>query len=342
MRARLQSLLLRPEIGALFLLLLLVLLFELWPRVADGQDWAFVNRDNLGNLLGVLPELGIMAIGVTLLLIAGEFDLSVGSVSALTPVLAFEMMNAGDHLLNFHWSPWLAIPVSLLAAAAIGYVNGYVTLRFRIHSFVTTLGMLFAARSLAVVVSRGFPPATPDNAPLALAQTSWLGLTVALWILLAVALLVALLLGRTRFGNWLQATGGDRQAAHCSGIDTVLVKTMAFMACSLLAGLSGLIVALRMATATPSSGDGAELEALAATVIGGASLQGGIGTVVGALAGTTIIRSIEIGLIVARVDSNWFKFAVGALLILAVVFNATLRRWAGRLRIETRAEREQG
>ena len=95
-----------------------------------------------------------------------------------------------------------------------------------------------------------------------------------------------------------------------------------------------------MATATPSSGDGAELEALAATVIGGASLQGGVGTVLGAIVGTIIIRSIDVGLIVARVDSNWFKFAVGGLLIAAVVFNSQIRQWARKIKIEVKAAPE--
>jgi ribose/xylose/arabinose/galactoside ABC-type transport system permease subunit len=112
------------------------------------------------------------------------------------------------------------------------------------------------------------------------------------------------------------------------------------MISSTLCGLSGILVALRMATATPSSGDGAELEALAATVIGGASLQGGIGTVLGAIVGSTIIRSIDVGLIVTRVDSNWFKFAVGGLLIVAVVFNTQIRQWARKIKIETKSTKE--
>jgi simple sugar transport system permease protein len=340
MRKIIQTAFSRPEIGALLMLFLLIIFFEALPRLTEGQAWAFINKDNFANLLNVLPELGLMSIGVTLLLIVGEFDLSVGSVSALTPVLAFEMMNSGNHLLNFGLSPWLAITWALIFATFIGFVTGQITVRFKIHSFVTTLGMLFVVRSLAVVVTQGFPPTTPENAPVYFSQMAFLGAPFPLWLLAIVACLVAALLSKTNFGNWIYATGGDTQSTHCVGVKTQKVKVICFMICSFLAGLSGLLVALRMATATPSSGDGSELEALAATVIGGASLQGGIGTVVGALAGTSIIRSIDVGLIISRVDSNWFKFAVGTLLIVAVVFNTQIRQWARKIKIEVKTAKE--
>jgi simple sugar transport system permease protein len=340
MRRKIQALFSRPEIGALLMLLVMIVIFELVPRVTEGKSWAFVNANNLANMVSVLPELGLMAIGVTLLLIAGEFDLSVGSVSALTPVLVFEMMNEGSHAFNFGLGPLSAIVIALSVAALIGFVNGQVTLRFKIHSFVATLGMLFVARSLAVVVTQGFPPTTPASAPIALAQTYFLGLSVPFWIFVIVAALVAVLLNKTNFGNWIYATGGDENSTHCVGVKTKRVKLICFMISSTLCGLSGILVALRMATATPSSGDGAELEALAATVIGGASLQGGIGTVLGAIVGSTIIRSIDVGLIVTRVDSNWFKFAVGGLLIVAVVFNTQIRQWARKIKIETKSTKE--
>jgi simple sugar transport system permease protein len=326
--------------GALLMLVALTIFFEVLPRLLEGQSWAFMNENNLRNLLSVLPELGLLTIGVTLLLIVKEFDLSVGSLSAMTPVLAFEMMNTGDRLLNFGLEAWMAITISLVIAACIGYINGWITIKFKIHSFVTTLGMLFVVRSLAVVVTNGFPPNTPSQAPLSIAQNSILGLSQPLWIFACVAIMAAILLSKTTFGNWMYATGGDEQSTHCVGVSTERVKLITFMICSTLAGLSGLMVALRMATATPSSGDGAELEALAATVIGGASLQGGIGTIVGAIVGTTIIRSIDVGLIVGRVDSNWFKFAVGALLIIAVIFNTQIRQWARKIKIEVKATKE--
>jgi simple sugar transport system permease protein len=334
MRKHVQSAFSRPEIGALVMLVILGIVFELIPRVLEGQAWAFANKDNLANLLNVLPELGLMAIGVTLLLIAGEFDLSVGSVAALTPVLAFEMMNPGNHLFNLSLDPWVAMAIALVVATLLGLVTGHITLRYKIHSFVTTLGMLFIVRSLAVVITEGFPPTTPTNAPVHLSQANFLGIAAPLWLFIVISCLAAALLSKTNFGNWIYATGGDRESTHCVGVKTTRVKIISFMICSFLAGLSGLLVALRMATATPSAGDGAELEALAAAVIGGASLQGGIGNVFGAIVGTSIIRSIDVGLIISRVDSNWFKFAVGSLLIVAVVFNTQIRQWARKMKIE--------
>ena len=219
------------------MLIVMVVIFELVPRITEGQSWAFVNSGNFQNLLSVLPELGLMAIGVTMLLIAGEFDLSVGSVSAFTPVLAFELMNNGNHFLNFGLAAWSAIPIALTVAACIGYITGQITLKFKIHSFVATLGMLFIVRSLAVVITQGFPPSTPDSAPLDLAQTMILGMSVPLWIFIVVTFLAIALLTKTNFGNWIYATGGDVESTRCVGVKTDRVKVISFMLCSFLAGL---------------------------------------------------------------------------------------------------------
>ena len=339
MRKHLQLWLSRPEVGALFMLVVMMLIFESIPRFSEGLSWGFINQANLQNLLSILPELGLITMGVTLLLIVREFDLSVGSVSAIAGVMCFELMSPGERMLNLGLGPGLAIALSLMLCMVIGLVNGYITVHFKIHSFIATLGMLFIVRSLAVVVTDGFPPATPDHAPLGFSQTAVLGLTLPLWLFAAVALGVVLLLAKTNWGNWMYAVGGDEKSSHCVGVNIILVKLIGFVLCSLLAGLSGILVALRMATATPSAGDGLELEALAATVIGGASLQGGIGTAIGAIIGTAIIRLIDVGLIVARVDSNWFKFAVGAMLIFAVIFNAQIRNMARKIKIDNPAAR---
>ena len=314
----------RPELAGLALLILLVLFFQ------TKSGGVFLNTTNLQGMLGILPEMTLVALGVTILMICGEFDLSVGSVFALTPMAIAILLNSDV--------PFpLALLLGLMFAAAIGFVNGFITIRFMIPSFITTLGMLFVVRSLTVVISGGFPPLLPTDLP------TWYfsGFVGAgniirmsfVWFTL-IALLLAAMMSLTNFGNWVRATGGQLDAAVNMGIPVNSTKVLCFMLCSLLAGFAGLIQVMRLGSPLPSLGEGLELQAVAAAVIGGTALTGGIGTVLGAIVGATLIRVIDNGLVLTRVDANWFKFAIGMLLIFAVVSNSWLRRAARRIKIE--------
>ncbi len=313
----------KPELAGTVLLVVLVLLFE-WR-----SDGVFLSAENFRGVLGILPEVALVATGVTLLMICGEFDLSVGSVFALMPMTAAILMNDG---LPF----WPSVLVGLVACAAIGLVNATVTIRFGIPSFIATLGMLFMARSLTVVVSGGFPPLLPDDIP-SWVFTQFIGpgqlfRMSFLWFV-GIAAIVASLLSLTNFGNWVKATGGYLDAATSMGIPVLWVKTACFVICSMLAGFAGLIQVLRLGSPLPSIGIGLELQAVAAAVIGGAALTGGIGTIFGAMVGALLIRVIDNGLVLSQVDANWFQFAIGALTIFAVVANAWLRRMGRGIRV---------
>ncbi|MBN9060783.1 MAG: ABC transporter permease, partial [Rhizobiales bacterium] len=226
-----------------------------------------------------------------------------------------------------------------LVCAAIGLANGWLTIRFAIPSFITTLGMLFMARSLTIVISGGFPPRLKtDEIPM------WLFVEFVgpgnlfrasfLWFVV-IAILVSLLLSRTNFGNWVRATGGFLPAANAMGIPSSTVKIACFMICSVLAGLAGTIQVLRIGSPLPSIGEGLELAAVAAAVIGGTSLLGGIGSIIGGIVGATLIRVIDNGMVLSQVNGNWFKFAIGALTILAVVGNSWLRKRGRAMKVET-------
>jgi simple sugar transport system permease protein len=149
-----------------------------------------------------------------------------------------------------------------------------------------------------------------------------------------IAIILALLLSRTNFGNWVRATGGFLPAAKAMGIPTGKVKIVCFMICSVLAGFAGMIQSLRLNSFLPSIGEGMELQAVAAAVIGGTSLMGGVGSIIGGLIGATLIRVIDNGMVMSQIDANWFKFAIGALTILAVVGNAWLRQRGRRMKVE--------
>jgi simple sugar transport system permease protein len=244
----------KPELASAMLLLVLVVLFQI------RSEGVFLSVNNVRGFLGLLPETALVAVGVTLLMISGEFDLSVGSVFALMPMTMAVLVVAG-------WPFWAAVAVGLMLCAVIGFLNGWLTIRFDIPSFITTLGMLFMARSLTVVISGGFPPRIkPGEVP------SWIfvgfvddgGLIRAsvLWFI-AIAIVISLLLSRTNFGNWVRATGGFLPAASAMGIPTGKVKIACFMICSVLAGFAGMIQSLRLNSFLPSIGEGMELQAAA-------------------------------------------------------------------------------
>jgi simple sugar transport system permease protein len=326
MRRLIKLSLQKPELASAMLLLLLILLFQI------RSDGVFLSVNNIRGVLGLLPETALVAVGVTLLMISGEFDLSVGSVFALMPMTMAVLVVGG-------WPFWVAVAAALVVCALIGFLNGWITIRFDIPSFITTLGMLFMARSLTVVISGGFPPRIkPGEVP------SWIfvgfvddgGLIRAsvLWFI-SIAVVVSLLLSRTNFGNWVRATGGFLPAAAAMGIPTGKVKIACFMICSVLAGLAGMTQSLRLNSFLPSIGEGMELQAVSAAVIGGTSLSGGIGSILGGLIGSTLIRVIDNGMVMSQIDGTWFKFAIGALTIFAVVGNAWLRRRGRAMKVET-------
>lgn len=311
----------KPELAGAVLLVLLIVLFEI------ASSGTFLSYENVRGILGLLPEVGLVAIGVTILMIAGEFDLSVGSVFALAPMVMAVAMVAGVPFVP-------AVLLGLVAAAFVGFLNGFITLRFAIPSFITTLGMLFVARSITVVISGGFPPVLPFDIP-SWIFTYYVGLIrLSMFWFAAIAIVLAAVLSLTNFGNWIKSTGGQIEAASAMGISTGAVKMTCFVLCSVLAGFAGIIQVLRLGSPLPSLGEGLELQAVAAAVIGGASLYGGIGTVLGALVGALLIRVIDNGLVLSHVEANWFKFAIGTLLILAVVANAWLRRTSKRIKLE--------
>ena len=314
----------KPELAGIALLVLLAVVFEI------RSDGVFLSSENLRGMLGLLPEVGLVAIGVTVLMICGEFDLSVGSMFAFMPVSVALMTDRGIPFVP-------AMLLGLAIAAAVGFGNGFITLAFNIPSFITTLGMLFIVRSLTVVITGGFPPLLSSDLPLGV-FTQFVGpggmLRASFIWFIIIALIAGVMLAGSNFGNWIRATGGFLDAAAARGVPVWRVKMTCFVMCSVLAGFGGSIQVFRLGAPLPSIGDGLELQAVAAAVIGGTALRGGVGTVLGAVVGALLIRVIDNGLVLSQVDANWFKCAVGGLTIFAVVVNSWLRRTARRIKVE--------
>ena len=320
MNISIKQVLVKPEVSTFIMFIVIMVGFYFAnPR--------FLDERNIRIVMGITPEYIIVAIGIAILMISGEFDLSVGSVFALVPMAIVQLTHQGFNI-------WLSIALGLSIGIIIGFINGFITLRFGIPSFIATLGMLYIARSLTTVATAGFPPPFPHELPNEMFVYQFELFRASLYWSLLVAVILGILLHRSNLGNWIYATGGDVIAASSMGIKTNNVKMFCFILCGFLAGFAGMIQTFRLEAPLPSQGYLLELESIAAAVIGGVSLFGGIGTVIGAMIGAILIRFLESGIIMARIDAEWFRAGLGTLIILSVVFNTYISRRATQIGIK--------
>ena len=320
MNISIKQVLVKPEVSTFIMFIVIMVGFYFAnPR--------FLDERNIRIVMGITPEYIIVAIGIAILMISGEFDLSVGSVFALVPMAIVQLTHQGFNI-------WRSIALGLSIGIIIGFINGFITLRFGIPSFIATLGMLYIARSLTTVATAGFPPPFPHELPNEMFVYQFELFRASLYWSLLVAVILGILLHRSNLGNWIYATGGDVIAASSMGIKTNNIKMFCFILCGFLAGFAGMIQTFRLEAPLPSQGYLLELESIAAAVIGGVSLFGGIGTVIGAIIGAVLIRFLESGIIMARIDAEWFRAGLGTLIILSVVFNTYISRRATQIGIK--------
>ncbi|WP_376791638.1 ABC transporter permease [Thermoflexus sp.] len=304
-----------PEVGALAGFLAVFLAFAI---VAPY----FLTLDSLAGIMTIAAELGLVAIGVTLLMIAGEFDLSVGSVLGVSAMAFALMAQAGIP----HFVAFLA---ALGLAAAIGALNGWVVTRGRLPSFIVTLGSMMFWRGVLLAVTGGFPIAYEEKSLLMFALSGRLpgGFHAsAIWFLV-IALIATVVLTRTPFGNAVFAAGGNPQAARALGVEVARVKRIGFILTAVLAALAGIIQFSRFGSVDPLRGEGIELEAIAATVTGGTLLTGGYGSVVGTVLGALIVGMVRNGLVLAGAPAYWYRAFIGLVLVGAVIINLRIRRF---------------
>ncbi|MCC7526562.1 MAG: ribose ABC transporter permease, partial [Chitinophagaceae bacterium] len=264
------------------------------------------------NIIIVLRQVsinGILAIGVTYVIIAGGIDLSLGSVLALTGVIAASFAHPGTFA--------LAVPVllALLVGMAIGAVNGLVITLGKVAPFIVTLGMMTIARGLALVWSDGRPVTNLSPAFNYIGGGDLLFVPVPILLFGLVIFISAVVLNYTRMGRYIYAVGGNENAAKASGIRVNRVKLFAYIMCSGLAGLAGVILAARINTGQPNAGIAYELDAIAAVVIGGTSLMGGRGSIAGTVIGVLIIGVINNGLDLLNVSSYYQQIIKGIIII---------------------------
>lgn len=326
--SRLRALVAAPEFAPLVLLVGMIVVFT-------AINPTFMSLGNIGNALAFTVELGLIALAMTLLMTAGEFDLSVGSVFGFAPVLMWTLFNAS-------WAPLpLAFLAAMLAALLIGWASGLFVTRLGIPSFLVTLGMLLVVRGSALWLTDGFPQRTWDAGDQWLASvlvgqvclggegvgcTGGLRLYMSLlWFVLA-AVLCHYLLTRSRFGNWVQATGGNPNAARNRGVPTGSVKVALFMISAAMAAFAGVISSIRVSAANPNSGAGYELEVIAMVVIGGTLLTGGRGTIIGTVIGVLILRLMRNGIVMIGVPGLAYNIFIGAIILGMMALHAALER----------------
>ena len=274
------------------------------------------------SIMAIAAELGIVSIGVTLLMIGGHFDLSVGAVLGLTSYVAVVLMR------DWGVSPILATPAAVLVGAALGFLNGIIVVRFRIHSFVVTLGTMLIWRGILIALTGGFPMTVeiPPIFKTVMAGPILAGFRMSMLWFIGIGLLATFLLSRTRFGNWVQACGQNPQAARNLGVPVDRVTVILFMLTSALGAVAGIIQVARFASVDALRGEGMELQAVAVTVIGGTLLSGGYGSVIGTILGAITFGLIQVGLVLAGAPGHFFKTLTGLIVVGAVILNTDVAR----------------
>lgn len=279
----------------------------------------FLTSTNLSSVVRQTAVINIMALGMTLIIISGGIDLSVGAILAMGGLLGCMMMERGNPI-------WVGVLVGILTGALCGFVNGMLTTRLKINPFIVTLGTLGIIRGMTLIISNGLPVHQIPRQFSFLGEGTVLGVPFVLWILLFCALFVHVLLEHTKLGRYAFAIGSNPDAAFYAGIPVGFHTTAVYAIGGMLTGLSGMIEASRLMTGQPTAGQGYELQAIAAVVIGGGSLRGGEGSVVGTLIGAFIMGLLSNGSDLLGISPYLQQAIIGAVIILAVSFDELRKR----------------
>jgi ribose/xylose/arabinose/galactoside ABC-type transport system permease subunit len=308
-----QRILRQRDFGVLVAAVLIAAFFSVITPV-------FLTPYNIFNILRQTAELGIIAMAMTVLIVAGEFDLSVGAIYAVTGVVT------GLLATRLGLDIWLAAAAGMAAGLLLGFLNGLLVATTRINSFIATLSTMMVFRGIAMVLSQGQPISFKLDFFMDLFGRAELGgmLPVPVLWFAAWGVFAYVLLHRTTFGVKVFATGDNREAADLAGIKTMRVKRIAFLLTSLASGLAALISLSFLKTVTPTQGTGLELEAIAAAVIGGTAMSGGVGSIVGTFLGTFIMAEVRTGLVLLGTDAYVQEAFVGLVIALAVIVNVRL------------------
>ena len=295
-------------------------MFILFFFTSEGK---FVSPAVIDIISVAVSELGLIVIGVALLMISGEFDLSVGSVSAIGALIVAKLYQLG---LN----PFLALVIALGAGMAMGAINGLVTVKFGLPSFIVTLGTMIAWRGVIYVITAGIPlgfrvmETHPAFYNFLVGDVGVIPVP-SIWFIVS-AIILMLILNSHWFGNHVYAVGGNKETARAMGINTDKTKVICFMLVGMLSAFVGVMRVTRIRGFHALQGSEIELMAIAAAVIGGTLLSGGVGSIVGACIGAVVITVLEYGLIMSGIGAYWYKLVLGIIIVSVVIINKFFER----------------
>lgn len=285
----------------------------------------FFSVENGWNILRQISINLCLTIGMTLIILSGGIDLSVGAILGLAGALAAGVLKngivIGSYGVLLEFTVFGAVVIALFAGAGLGFFNGLMITRFKVPPFVATLGMLSIARGLTMLWTGGFPVTGLGEGFAAIGTGVYFGIPMPVWISVALAGLFIFIVRKTRFGRYLYAVGGNERAARLTGLRVNRIKIAVYTLGGILAAVAGLIVTSRLDSAQPNAGLGYELDAIAAVVIGGTSLSGGRGTILGSVIGCLIIGVLNNGLFLLDVSPFWQQVIKGFVILIAVIID---------------------
>ncbi len=274
----------------------------------------FLKVSNLLNVFTQVSVNAVIAMGMTFVILTGGIDLSVGSILAISGAVAAMIMKDTGNI-------FLAISGALVVGMIIGYINGIIIAKGKLQAFIATLATMTIFRGVTYVFTKGIPISGLDQSFMAIGNEKVLGIPWPIIIMLGIFLITAYVLNQTKFGRYIYAIGGNEDSARLSGISTHRAKTIVYMISGLMAAVSGIIVTSRIGSAGATAGEGYELDAIAAVVIGGTSLSGGEGSIGGTIIGALIIGILNNGLNLMNVNPFYQSIIKGSVILIAVLFD---------------------
>lgn len=302
-------------------LLVLILMIVAMSLSSDR----FLTPANGWNIMRQISVNVCLSIGMTMVILSGGIDLSVGSVLALAGAITAGLVKSAVPLpwlgVEIQFTTWGAIVAGLVVGLFLGWFNGQMITRLRIPPFVATLGMLSIARGLTMLWTKGFPITGLGDGFALLGTRSMLGVPTPVWIAAGLVVAFVLLTKKTRLGRYVYAVGGNEQTAKLSGLNVGRIKVLVYTIAGALSAVAGLITISRLDSAQPNAGTGYELDSIAAVVIGGTSLSGGRGSILGTVIGCLIIGVLNSGLVALDVSPFWQQVVKGAVILVAVAID---------------------
>ncbi|MHB8277235.1 MAG: ABC transporter permease [Candidatus Humimicrobiaceae bacterium] len=296
------------EMGTLIPLIAVILFTSLMNPL-------FLNKINLLTILNLLVIYAIVAAGESMVIIAGEIDISVGQTAALSAMVCYYLM------VNFNLNPLLGVVIGLLVGAVIGLVNGLIVAKLKLSAFITTIGMYFIARGLKYEITGGYPIFPLPKVMSDFGNTKFLGLSYPFFIAVVLFIFLEFVLKKTVYGRHVYAVGSDKKVSGLFRINVTFIKVSTYVICGVCAALAGILIGAQLGVAAPLMGDGWELQVIAGAAVGGIALGGGAGSMAGTALGIIFIAVLNNALLMLHVDSNFQVVSIGLVLIAAVTFD---------------------